>query len=217
MAGFCSKCGTALTDNQICTACGASAAAVAAAPAPNPTPAYVAQPIAAPPVKSGSSALKIILIIVAIVVTLGILGAGALGFVAWRISRAIHINNQNGQVSINTPGGNISANSSDSFTASDLGTDIYPGAKSERGGMRMDLPTGSMVSSAYSTTDSKDQVIAFYKSKFGSEASVIDTSNGAIVSVKRGEQESVMVTINANASQNDGKTRIAIVHTKNKK
>ena len=81
----------------------------------------------------------------------------------------------------------------------------------------MDLPTGSMVTGVFTTTDSKDQVVAFYKSKFGSGASVIDSSDGAIISMNISPQESVMVTVSANSSQDKGKTRVAIVHTKNTK
>lgn len=225
MAGFCANCGAALpSDNQTCVACGVPAATGAAtaaayqpvAPAVAPTQPYIAQPTAAP-VKSGGGALKIILIVIVIVAGLGVLGMAAIGYTAWRVSRAFHVNNKNGQVTLNTPGGSYSANPSETYTASDLGTDIYPGAQSIRGGMKMDLPTGSMVTAVYSTSDSKDTVLAFYKSRFGSAASVFDTADGAIVSMGKGQQESVMVTISAKPSENDGKTKIVIVHTKSYK
>ena len=83
--------------------------------------------------------------------------------------------------------------------------------------MRMELPTGSMVTGVFVTSDSKDQVVAFYKTKFGSGASTFDTSDGAILTLPKGQQESVMVTITAKPSQNDGKTKVVIVHTKNNK
>ncbi len=34
----------------------------------------------------------------------------------------------------------------------------------------MSVPTGSVVTAVYVTSDSKDQVLDFYKSKFGSDA-----------------------------------------------
>ena len=43
-------------------------------------------------------------------------------------------------------------------------------APSAKGGMRMTLPTGTMVTAVYVTSDSKDQVSAFYKGKLGSES-----------------------------------------------
>lgn len=179
---------------------------------PGPTPT---QPGAAP-ASSGSSAVKIILIIVAIIVVLGILGIGAITFVGYRFSRAIH-SGPNGQVSINTPGGTISANATESYTAAELGTDIYPGAENARGGMRMSLPTGSMVIGSFLTSDSKQQVIDFYKGKFGSSASVFDTADGAMLTQAVSKQETVMVTITANQTRDNGKTRITITHTINTK
>jgi hypothetical protein len=213
MASFCAKCGSAISANeQFCTSCGAAAATKGAAPA-QPT---AAQPAAAP-ASSGSSALKIILIIVAVIVGLGILGLGAIGYVGYRVSRAIHVSGPGGQVSINTPGGTITANPSQTYTAAELGTDIYPGAQSTTGGMKMSLPTGSMVIGSFLTSDSKQQVIDFYKGKFGSSAAVFDTADGAMLTQTVNKQESVMVTVTANQSRDNGKTRITITHTINTK
>jgi hypothetical protein len=185
------------------------------APATGYTP--VAAPAFAVPAKSGPSALKIILIIVAIVVGLGILGAGAFGFMVWRIAHAVHVTGPNGQFTMNTPNGTLTANSNETFTSSDLGTDIYPGAQPGKGSMRMTLPTGSVVSAVYVTSDSKDQVVNYYKGKFGSDASTFDTGSSAIITVNKGKQESIMVTISVSPSQYDGKTQIHIVHSINNK
>ncbi len=237
MAVLCAKCSAEVPAGaQFCAVCGTPVAAAAApaytspapppaftpvapmASAPAPTPGYIpAPPMAAVPAKSGSSAVKVILIVLAIVIGLGVLGAGAFGFMVWRISRSIHVSGPNGTVSINTPGGMLESHNSTSFTPGELGTDIYPGAQSTSGGMKMELPSGSVVSGAFLTSDSKDAVLNFYKSKFGSDASVFDTADGAMLSVKKGEQESVMVTISSKAGENDGKTKFVIVHTKNNK
>jgi hypothetical protein len=174
------------------------------------------QPGAAP-AKSGSSAVKIILIIVAVIVVLGILALGAISYVGYRVARAVHVSGPNGQVSINTPGGTITANPSQTYTAGELGTDIYPGAQGTEGGMKMNLPTGSMVMGSFLTSDSKQQVIDFYKGKFGGSAVVLDTGDGAIITLPVSKQESVMVVITANESRDHGKTRISITHTINTK
>jgi hypothetical protein len=174
------------------------------------------QPGAAP-ASSGSSAVKIILIIVAVIVGLGILGLGAISYVGYRVARAVHVSGPNGQVSINTPGGTITANPSQTYTASELGTDIYPGAQGTEGGMKMSLPTGSMVMGSFLTSDSKQQVIDFYKAKFGGSAMVIDTADGAMLTQAVSKQESVMVTVTANSSRDKGQTRIVITHTINTK
>jgi hypothetical protein len=208
VASFCAKCGAEVPpDKQICASC--SAAAASAQPTSVQTTAT--------PAKSGGSAVKIILIIVAIAVGLGLIGLGVTGYTVWRVSRAFHVNGNGGQMTLNTPEGKVNLNTTESYTAADLGTDIYPGAQSIKGGMRMDLPTGSMVTGVFVTSDSKDQVVAFYKSKFGSAASTFDTNDGAILTLPIGDKESVMVTITGKPSENEGKTKMVIVHTKNNK
>lgn len=182
-----------------------------------PPPGYVPPP--PPPVTGvrtggGGGAVKIILIILAVVVGLGILGAGAIGFTIWRVAHSIHVHGKNGEVTFNTPGGSVSTSTATSFTADELGTDIYPGATATPGGMRMNLPSGSVISGLFLTSDSKDQVLSFYKGKFGSEASAFDAEDSAMITAKKGDHESIMVTISAKPSENDGKTKISIVHTK---
>jgi hypothetical protein len=207
VASFCTKCGAELSpDKQVCTTCGAAAASA--------QPTYTQT--AAPPAKS-SSAVKIILIIVAIVVGLGVIGMGVAGYTVWRVSRSIRMSNNGTAVTLSTPDGKVDLNTTESYTASELGTDIYPGAQSVKGGMRMDLSTGSMVTGIFVTSDSKDQVVAFYKNKFGSGASTFDTADGAILTLPMGDKESVMVTVSSRRSENDGKTKLVIVHTKNTK
>jgi hypothetical protein len=222
VTSFCAKCGAEVSaDQQVCAACGAPTGAwtpMAASAQPMAAPvqpvAAPAQPIA-PPAKSGPSALKIVLIVVAIIVGLGILGVGAFSYVIYRAVHGIHVSGtgQNGQVTMSTPGGTISAGASENFSASDLGTDLYPGAETGKGGARMTLPGGSWVSAVFVTSDSKDQVVSFYKSKLGSEVSVYDSADSAVLSAQKSKQESVIVTVTANKSEYNGKTQIAIVHT----
>lgn len=170
-------------------------------------------PMAAP-ARGGSSAVKIVLIIVAVFVGLGLIGASVVGFAVWRVARAVHVHSNRGEFSMNTPSGKISAHSASNFTADELGTDIYPGAQSVAGGMKMNLPTGSMVTGIFVTTDSKDAVRDFYKAKLGADASIFDTGDGAVISVNKSSDEHVMVTVSARENENDGKTKIVIVHSK---
>lgn len=180
-----------------------------------PAAAYPGQPAVQMQGSGGGSAVKIILIVLAIVVGIGILGAGAFGFVVWRVAHSIHSHARNGDFSIST-GGTFGGGGTKTFTAEELGADLYPGAEATKGGMRMNLPTGSIISGSFITSDSKDQVLSFYKGKFGSDASVFDGADSAMISVKKGDHETVMVTISNRASENDGKTKISIVHTTNK-
>ena len=232
MASFCTKCGAALSsDERFCTSCGTPVAAVGAVtetPAPS-TPQY-SQPYAPPaaqyqqpygqppPASSGGGALKIILIIIGVIVGLGILCVLIFTFaVGSFIHHAVKVDGNGGKVTLSTPGGTFSANTNENFTASDLGVDVYPGAQGVHGGVRMNTPNGSMISAAFATSDSKDQVVAYYKQKLGSDVSVYDSGNGAVVTVNKGQEESIIVTVSPNSSQDGGKTRISIVHSKSNK
>ena len=59
--------------------------------------------------------------------------------------------------------------------------------------------------------------MSYYKAKLGSDASVYDNANSAVLSMQKGPKETVMVTVSQNASQDEGKTRIAIMHSKSTK
>lgn len=225
MANFCTKCGATLSpETRFCTSCGAPIEIQPGAPTSSVSTAPVQpgapmSPGVSVPQSSGPSAVKIILILVAVFVGLGIIGAGVFAFTVWRVAHSIHVasSGPDGKVTVDTGNGSITASDGQTFTASDLGVDIYPGAENGHGNIKMDLPTGSMITGVYVTGDSKDKVVAFYKDKLGSQASTFDAGSNAVLSVNKGEHESVMVTVNSNSSQDDGKTRISIVHTKSSK
>ena len=209
MASFCAKCGTEVSpDKQICPACGAPTAAA-------PVVVGTVQPIA-PPARSGSSALKIILIVVAIFVGLGILGVGIVGYGIWRVAHAVRVSENGEHVSLSGPSGTMDIGSA-TPSASDLGADIYPGAAAVKGGMYMKTSAGSIVTGVFITSDSKEQVVDYYKSKLGDQLSVMDMPDAAIMTLKKSDQESVMVTVTTKSSQHQGKTQITVTHTTNTK
>jgi len=155
------------------------------------------------PQKSSNSALKIILIVIAVIVVLGVGGAGIAGYIAYR---AIH-----------AAGSSLSIGKNAAVDESDLGVAIYPGATHiEAGGMKMKVGNNLVVSSAYTTSDPANSVVAFYRDKLGSN--VQENANGAsgtsLVSstVDGGTKESIVVTVTPNSS--GGSTKIMIVHTK---
>ena len=185
------------------------------APIP-PRPAYPPPPYQGfPPQRpagSGNTVLKIVLIVVGVFVLLGVLVAGVIGFVGYRVAKSAH-HNSDGSVSFSTPNGTVTTGKSLTLSAEDLGTDPYPGATSSVGSMNMKSSTGSMVTAVYTTPDSPDKVVAFYKEKLGDQASVVQTGHGTTLT--SGEREKNQVTISI-SSQGD-LTKIAIIHvTKNK-
>jgi hypothetical protein len=169
------------------------------------------QPNVQPP-KQGSSAVKIILIVVAVIVCLGIAVVGVVGYGFYRVGKAVHKDLTTGKVSIDTPNGTISAISDATLTEADLGTAIYPGAEQAKGSAKLNLGGGPMVTGVFLTTDPKDKVIAFYKDQLGSGAQDIESGDTALLMLAKENRESINITISQRAGQFDGKTHITILH-----
>jgi len=183
------------------------------APAPPPPPGS-GIPQAAAGGKGGSTVVKILLIIVGIIVFFVIVVVAVLGYVGYRVAHTLHEVAHDGKVTIpGEHGGTFSVNANSAPSASELGTDIYPGATATKGGMKMDLPGVKTRMGIFTTSDSKDQVVAFYRDKLGSDSSLMDMGESAMITAKRGEKEQVMVSVSNRANQNEGKTTIAITHT----
>ena len=68
-----------------------------------------------------------------------------------------------------------------------------------------------MATYAFKSPDSVQQVLAFYRDKFGPKTSVMETPDGALVTTAKNDNEGIMVTIGRDES--DGKTSITITHT----
>jgi hypothetical protein len=241
MAGFCSKCGSSLPESTgFCPACGtpvAAASAPSSAASVNPGYAPVATPVtptypaptypapppvqpnySVPPPARGGGALKIVLIVIAVIVGLGILAACVVGYGIYRVKQAVHLDNK-GNATISTLGGSISAGKDVDVSAADLGVPLYPGATRGQGGMKMTLPTGSMNSVIFLTNDSPSDVVAFYKGKLGENEVDTETSNGSVLSSGHdstgsgGMKNATMITVAPASGNDEGKTQITIVRT----
>jgi hypothetical protein len=157
------------------------------------------QPMAAPPPKQGTSALKIVLIIVGILFGIGVIGAGVVGYGIYKVAKAVK----------------MSTNSSQPVTESDLGVAIYPGAEQGKGTLRMKLAGKSMVTANYLTSDTKDQVETFYQNNLGPMVRSSTNANGETFVLNKGSGETVTVTVVQNPGLNNGQTQIVIVHAAN--
>lgn len=203
---FCNSCGATLDSGaKFCNKCGTTQPGAATA-----APAFT--PGGAAPRPKGNSALKIILIVVAVIVVCGVLAVGAISFFAYRIARHSRVHNDNGNVSVETPFGSVNTSTDPDEAARNLGVDLYPGAQVIKG-TTSNMTMGSMHTAAadFESGDPVSTVGEFYKSRLPN-ASVVSTTGDhyAIISTDKKN----MLTINIEPK--DGKTRIHIARVSGK-
>ncbi|MBZ5651105.1 MAG: zinc ribbon domain-containing protein [Acidobacteriia bacterium] len=202
---FCNSCGATLdTGAKFCNKCGTTQpGAAAASVTPVLTPAS--------PQKS-SSALKIILIVVAAIIVLGILGIGAVSFIGYRIAKRSRIHNENGNVRVETPFGTMDTSTDPDEAARNLGIDLYPGAEVVKG-TTSNMTMGAMhtATADFETGDPVSAVSEFYKSRLPN-ANVVSTSGDRYAIISTDKKN--MLTINIEPK--DGKTRIHIARVSGK-
>lgn len=170
-------------------------------------------PVPAPAPKSGG-ALKIVLIVIGAIVVVMILVFGLLAYGCYHIAHSI-AHSENGKTTTSILGTTVTSSNSATFTAADLGTDIYPGATPTDGGSKMEVAAASIVTAVYLTSDPVSKVEAFYKDKFGSGATDFNMGGTAMIVRKVSDKERVSVTVTSDNGQ-DSKTKIMIQHTKAK-
>jgi hypothetical protein len=175
-----------------------------------PIPPNPYQNVPPPPTTSGNTVLKIVLTVVGVFVLLGVVVAGVIGIGVYKVAKSVH-KDSSGNVSISTPGGSITTGQSANVTAADLGVDLYPGATTGEGSMNMKTPNGSMVTAVYLSPDASDKIVAFYKEKLGDQASIVQTSNGTVLSAGQKDRDNVVITITTEGNS----SKIAIVHVTN--
>jgi zinc-ribbon domain len=194
---FCNSCGAPLNEStKFCNKCGAAVSGV---------PAPAAQPIAPgpPPSKGGSSALKVILIIVGVIVLIGVLGMVTCGIVIHRAIKSAHVSQKGDNVKVETPFGNMETSTDPEQTAKDLGVEIYPGADLRKEGTAS-VTFGSLhtVTANFESTDSVDKICDFYKQKFPSaQVASSDQTHCSIVSGDKGNSTTISVQSSGNGSR----------------
>ena len=82
--------------------------------------------------KGGSSALKVILIVVAVVVSIGIIGVVTVGIVGYRIAKSSRVSQHGDHVKVDTPFGSVETSKDPDQAAKDLGIELYPGAEVQK-------------------------------------------------------------------------------------
>ena len=197
---FCNSCGATLDGGaKFCTKCGTTQPG-----APSAAPVFTGTTPASTQ-KSGS-ALKIILIVVALVVGLGILGIAAVSFIGYRIASHSRVHNENGNVRVETPFGSVNTTTDPDEAARNLGVELYPGAEVVKG-TTSNLTMGAMQTATadFETSDPVSTVAEFYKSKVPNANVVSSTGDRyAIVSTDKKNMLSI------NIEPKNGRTRIHI-------
>jgi hypothetical protein len=186
---FCNSCGAPLNEGtKFCNKCGAAASGA---------PAAIAQPIApGPPAsKGGSSALKIILIVVGVFVLIGVLGMVTCGIVIHRAIKSAHVSQKGDNMKVETPFGNMETSTDPDKTAQELGVEIYPGAEVQKAGTAS-VTFGSFhtVTAIFESNDSVDKICDFYRQKFPSaQVASSDQNRCSIISGDKGNSTTITV------------------------
>ncbi len=209
---FCNSCGATLDSGaRFCTTCGKTQPGAAAPAAAAPAVTAPAATAATGP-QGGGSALKIILIVVAILVMLGIAGVAAVSFIGYRIAKHSRVHDENGNVRVETPFGTMNSTTDPDEAARNLGIDLYPGAEVIKG-TTSNMNMGAMHTAAadFETSDSVSAVSDFYKSKLPN-ANVVSSNESRSTIISTDKKN--MITVNIEPK--NGRTRIHIARVSGK-
>jgi hypothetical protein len=225
MARFCTQCGSPVGDEMsFCMNCGAKTAAP-------PSPPTASQPVSAGPAPTGpagpaapatasakktSPVVKIVLAVVAFFVLLTVAGIGACVYFGYRARRAINqVTEGETSIKIPTSEGDIKIGGRTTEEGGTIaGVPVYPGATALKGGTQFSFGDKLQIGGQdFETSDSVDQVVDFYKEKFGSKLSVAENAGHYRLAVENGdEKRSGVVTIDVFEDEQSGKTKITIAH-----
>lgn len=214
---FCNSCGATLNPGtKFCNKCGKPVVAGASAPGvSNPSmsaPAATTPAAVAPAPTGGSSALKVILIVIAVLIGFGILGVVTVGIVGYHFAKHAHVTQDGDHVKVDTPFGSVESSKDPAQAAKDLGVDVYPGAELQKNGASS-VSMGNMhtATALFEINDTPDKVCSFYKAKFpGAMVTTSEQNHCTIVS----NDHNNMITVNVEASGDTTKLQITNVSKK---
>jgi len=210
---FCNSCGATLSPGtKFCNKCGAAVAPGTSTAATSTAGATSTAPAPATAPTGGSSALKVVLIVVAVLVGVCILGVATVGIIGYHIARTSRVSQNGDHVKVDTPFGSVETSKDPDQAAKDLGIELYPGAEVQRNGASSAAFGGiRTVTAVFEISDAPDKVCTFYKSKFpGAMVTTSERNHCTIVSNDRKN----MITINIEA--NGGNTKLQITNVSKK-
>src|SRR5690242_12847636 len=116
---FCNSCGAPLTAGaKFCNKCGSTIADGPVSPAATPAPP--ATPASAAPPTGRSSGLKVVLIVIAVIVGIGILSVAGISFVIYHAAKSAHVRVEGNNSKVETPFGTIETSQDPQKVAQDL-------------------------------------------------------------------------------------------------
>jgi hypothetical protein len=184
------------------------------------SPSSASAPVAAPAAaKSSSPILKIVIIVVLIFVLLGVAGMATCAYMAYRmknrITDQIKVDEGKKTIEIPTPGGPITMGETSAETPTEIGgVPVYPGAKALSGGGQFSFGDKFQIGGQeFSTDDSVDQVVAFYREKYGKDLIEVQSEGHYRLSISSGSKEQPhIVTIDVAPDADAGNTKITMSH-----
>lgn len=233
MAKFCTKCGTPVEETQkFCNKCGtplgvpaAPSQPAGAAPPATPQPPAPGAPVSAGPgtpaaaapaapggAKKTSPVVKIILIVAGIFVFFGVAGMATCVYIGYRAKQKISAMAEEAKKgNLGTPEMSIATGGEGSEAEATATQDVppYPGSvATETGGGVNFGGQGGISTQEYETSDSVEQVLAFYKEKLGPDITVIQSQDKTqfMYGTKTG-----MTTVSLERDDDSGQTKITIV------
>jgi len=197
---FCTSCGANVDATAtVCPKCGAAMAGAA----PSATAA------GAPPAKKGSSAVKIILIVLGVFFFLGALVVGGIIYGAYRIADSVKVEQEGGQSRVETPFGTVEANKDPKEIAEELDVEVYPGATPVReGSSSMTFGGVKATTAIFETSDPSQKVYEFYKEEIRNPT--MTSSEGDRHTIMAGDKENFLTIM---IEGHGDKTRITITKT----
>ncbi len=203
---FCNSCGAQVDDAAaFCRSCGKPLPRTATAPpqagfSPQPPPPTNREvPFDAP--RSGSSVVKVVLIVFAVIIGMGVLGVVS----AFHMLKRVKVEQRGDRTHVETPFGTVDTNADPAEVAKNLGVEVYPGAKALESSSAVTVGSMKTATATFTTSDPPDKVSEFYEKRLpNARVSTHDGKEHTIVA----DTESGMTTVSIDSS--GGKTTIVI-------
>ena len=200
---FCTACGTNV--DAAATACPKCGAAMAGAVKASPREAAPG----APPAKKGTSAVKIILMLLGGFVVLCLAAVGVVGYLGYKVAQQVKVEEEGGRSRVETPFGTVEANKDAKEIAKDLDVEIYPGATpASEGNSSVNFGGMKVTTAVFETTARSQKVYEFYRGEF--PRATMATSEGDKHTIMAGDKNNFLTIV---IEEQGGKTRITIART----